>query len=89
MGGGTLGAVVTWALMVSAADTNPGVMARQGAMTNALINPALRTLREKLIDMTPPLIFDCSDGFFYHLLASTWYLPNDFSPSGHSDSPPV
>jgi hypothetical protein len=51
MGGGTLGAVVTMALMVSAADTNPGVMARQGAMTNALINPTLRTLREKLIDI--------------------------------------
>jgi len=49
MGGGTLGAVVTMALMVSAADTAPGLMARHGAMTNALINPALRTLREKLI----------------------------------------
>jgi hypothetical protein len=49
MGGGTLGAVVTTALMVSIADTAPGLMARQGAMTNALINPALRTLREKLI----------------------------------------
>jgi hypothetical protein len=57
IGGGTLGAVVTTALMVSAADTNPGVMARQGAMTNALINPALRTLRKKLIDMTPPYDF--------------------------------
>jgi hypothetical protein len=51
MGGGTLGAVVTTALMVSAADTNPGLMARQGAITNALISPALRTLREKLIDI--------------------------------------
>jgi hypothetical protein len=51
MGGGTLGAVVTTALMVSIADTNPGLMARQGAMTNALINPALRTLREILIDI--------------------------------------
>src|SRR6266850_1896119 len=62
--------------MVSAADTNPGMMARQGAMTNALINPALRTLREKLIDMTPPLIFNYSDGFYYHLRG----VPNDFSP---------
>jgi len=57
IGGGTLGAVVTTALMVSAADTNPGVKAKHGAMTNALINPALRTLREKLIDMTPPCDF--------------------------------
>src|SRR6267143_2042016 len=56
--------------MVSAADTNPGVMARHGAMTNALINPALRTLRDKLLDMAPPLIFDCSDGFFYPLLGT-------------------
>jgi len=51
IGGGTLGAVVTTALIVSAADTNPGVKAIHGAMTNALINPALRTLREKLIDI--------------------------------------
>jgi hypothetical protein len=51
MGGGTLGAVVTTALMVSAADTAPGLMARHGAITNALISPALRTLREKLIDI--------------------------------------
>jgi hypothetical protein len=39
MGGGTLGAVASWALMVSA-DTTPALMARHGAMTNALINPA-------------------------------------------------
>jgi hypothetical protein len=51
MGGGTFGAVVTTALMVSIADTYPGVMARHGAMTNALISPALRTLREKRIDI--------------------------------------
>jgi hypothetical protein len=45
------------ALMVSIAEAAPGAMARQGAMTNALINPALRTLREKLIGIA--VSFDC------------------------------
>jgi hypothetical protein len=39
MGGGTLGAFASLAWMVSA-DTTPALMARHGAMTNALINPA-------------------------------------------------
>jgi len=47
-------------------------------MTNALIKPARRMLREKLLDMTPPLILDYSDGFFSH---PTWDEPNDFSPT--------
>jgi hypothetical protein len=38
-GRGTLGAFASWALMVSA-DTTPALMARHGAMTNALIKPA-------------------------------------------------
>src|SRR6476646_2828800 len=33
-------------------------------------------LRNKFLDMTPPLILDYSDGFFSH---SMWEEPNDFS----------
>jgi hypothetical protein len=38
-GRGNIGCESSWALMVSA-DTTPALMARHGAMTNALINPA-------------------------------------------------
>jgi hypothetical protein len=43
--------------MVSIAEAAPGAMARQGAMTNALINPALRTLREKLIGIAVSFVW--------------------------------
>jgi hypothetical protein len=56
--------------MVSAADTAPELMPRYGAATNAPINPAVRTQREKLIDIEPPVIFKYSDGFFYLLLGT-------------------
>src|SRR5262245_1452454 len=64
IGGGTLGAVVMTALMVSAA--NPVLARRHKAMTDALNNPALRKLREKRIDMGPPYIFNSTDGCFHH-----------------------
>jgi hypothetical protein len=57
MGAGTLGAFRSWAWMVSA-DTTPALMARHGAMTKALINPAWRMFCKKLLGMTPPLIWD-------------------------------
>jgi hypothetical protein len=50
--------------MVSIA--NPVLARRHKAMTDALNNPTLRTLRKKRIDMGPPLIFDYADGSFYH-----------------------
>jgi hypothetical protein len=41
-------------------------MPRYGVMINAPTNPAVRTQREKLIDMTPPFILNCPDCFFFH-----------------------
>jgi hypothetical protein len=74
------------ALMVSAADTAPGLMARHGAMTNALINPALRTLREKLIDIAVSFDFELLSQV---LLSSTGTYLMISALSGHSDFPPV
>jgi hypothetical protein len=46
-------------------------MAKHGAKATAPIKPTLRRLREKLIDIEPPLIFDCSEDFFSHPLGTT------------------
>jgi hypothetical protein len=55
-------------------------------MINAPTNPAVRTQREKLIDMVPPYILDCPDNVFSHTM---WDEPHGVSPdSGHCHYPP-
>jgi hypothetical protein len=56
MGGGTFGAVVTIALMVS--PEKAVVPVRHNATTDALINPAWR---ERRLDIGPPLILHCAE----------------------------